>query len=981
MSVRLGGQPQLLTSTPPSLWRQGLSHYLEHMLFMGSEPFPDENEFDSFLAANGGSSNACTENEGTTFYFDCRPLALRGALERFAGFFAAPLIKRDALEREVQAVDNEFTGVQQSDACRAAQLRAHTAKKGHPLAKFGWGDRRSLALQPAAAGLDVRQALVDYYRAEYSAERMTLVVVAGEALDTQEAWVREVFGGVPGGRGPPPSHAAAGWPFPADAPTLHALAGVRQGHHLQVGFQLPCLFAAYRSKAEEYLAHFVGHEGPGSLLSALKARGWASDLSGGVSEESTVCFLFDVTITLTGAGARNVARCAELLFGYLALLRERGPQREAWEEMARIAEMKFRFQEEEEVSGFATTLAGDMARYPPEHTLQGGYVYADFDADLIASLLEHLRPEAARLDLQTSLLPEALDTLRAEGFALTSGHEPWFDFDYVAAPIPDSLLARWKDAKPMSDMRLPSKNEFVPTDFSLRCEQADGETLDVSETPGNDVKQAPNGLLANGSSTHPSTTEPQDASPFATPPVLLVDRPGLRLWHKTDASFRLPRTTAHIRVSSPACYASARAAAATHLLLKLLEDALCETTYAAELAGLQCSCWFEGKAGLDFKVEGFSHRLHALAVAIFETLRALDPSPTAFARIHEGLRIEYSNMNLKPHKHATYLRLLGLKDGVWGPESILSELQSLDAAAALAFLHNDLLTPGALHLEALVHGNVTAEESEALTADVCVLLGEASSLPAAARPVERAVALPRGTRLLHRSPVRNAEEDNSVAEVYRQVGPDGVRARATLDLIEQVLQEPCYDTLRTKEQLGYSVHSGLRLTHGMLGFAVVVVSGERGPAHLEARIHAFLASQVDAIAGMREEEFAGHRAAVLAAKLLKHRSMVEEADAHWAAVTSRRYDFDARAREVEALESITRDEVLEFYKRHVAAPDRELSVHVVGRKHAAELEAPAPQGAVLVDDLATLHTLSPLGGAPAAELALAEPRAKRARCD
>lgn len=40
---------------------QGLSHYLEHMLFMGSEKYPDENEYDSYLTKHGGSSNAFTE--------------------------------------------------------------------------------------------------------------------------------------------------------------------------------------------------------------------------------------------------------------------------------------------------------------------------------------------------------------------------------------------------------------------------------------------------------------------------------------------------------------------------------------------------------------------------------------------------------------------------------------------------------------------------------------------------------------------------------------------------------------------------------------------------------------------------------------------------------------------------------------------------------------------------------------------------------
>jgi hypothetical protein len=46
-------------SDPPHL--QGLSHLLEHMLFMGSDAFPDENEYDAFLSRHGGSSNAYTE--------------------------------------------------------------------------------------------------------------------------------------------------------------------------------------------------------------------------------------------------------------------------------------------------------------------------------------------------------------------------------------------------------------------------------------------------------------------------------------------------------------------------------------------------------------------------------------------------------------------------------------------------------------------------------------------------------------------------------------------------------------------------------------------------------------------------------------------------------------------------------------------------------------------------------------------------------
>lgn len=74
----------------------------------------------------------------------------------------------------------------------------------------------------------------------------------------------------------------------------------------------------------------------------------------------------------------------DLVFGYLELLRQAGPQRWAWEEMADIAAMKFRFLEEEEVSQWVTGLSADMHHYAPEHILSGAYVYEGWDADLVS---------------------------------------------------------------------------------------------------------------------------------------------------------------------------------------------------------------------------------------------------------------------------------------------------------------------------------------------------------------------------------------------------------------------------------------------------------------------------------------------------------------------------------------------------------------------------------------------------------------------
>jgi secreted Zn-dependent insulinase-like peptidase len=88
----------------------------------------------------------------------------------------------------------------------------------------------------------------------------------------------------------------------------------------------------YPKKAEDYISHLVGHEGKGSLLSALKSRGLATELSAGVTEggydRNTNVYLMNVCITLTEKGVEDCGLAAvALLFQYLKMLREQEPER------------------------------------------------------------------------------------------------------------------------------------------------------------------------------------------------------------------------------------------------------------------------------------------------------------------------------------------------------------------------------------------------------------------------------------------------------------------------------------------------------------------------------------------------------------------------------------------------------------------------------------------------------------------------------
>jgi nardilysin len=503
---------------PPHM--QGLSHYLEHMLFMGSTKYPDENEYDDFIQKHGGSSNAFTELEFTNYHFEIQPEALKETLDRFAHFFISPLCLKGSLEREVLAVDSEFQGVVQEDSCRVSQLICHTAMQGHIYQGFSWGNKKSLWDQPRASHVDIRSEILNHYKSHYSAERMSLVVLGGESLDTLASWVTEIFANLPVGKGPRVTFEGSGGPF--EGQRLYVMPAVREKHEISITFTLPSLFSHYEKKAEHYISHLVGHEGPGSLLSRLKKEGWANEVCAGVEEDghsqNTCCYLFSITITLTEAGLEAGPGLGlaviGLVFEYLDLLRSSGPQEWIWREQKAIHEMKFRYQEEEDAMDFVTKLSSNMHLVSPKHALNSEFVHEEWDPALIQTLLDRMKPQGEAACYRIDLLTKSYDASKKQleelaGPAIKTELEPWFDLEALSVEVPRSLSLSWSGSR-STTMHLPPVNPYVPSNFELRATPADVEA---------DRRQAVEIQESN-----------QLPALLSTPPVMICDEPGLRVW-------------------------------------------------------------------------------------------------------------------------------------------------------------------------------------------------------------------------------------------------------------------------------------------------------------------------------------------------------------------------------------------------------------------------------------------------------------------
>ena len=74
-------------------------------------------------------------------------------------------------------------------------------------------------------------------------------------------------------------------------------------------------------------------------------------------------------------------------------------------------------------------------------------------------------------------------------------------------------------------------------------------------------------------------------------------------------------------------------------------------------------------------------------------------------------------------------------------------------------------------------------------------------------------------------------------------------------MLAQLLKEPCFNQLRTIEQLGYLVFSGVYRVEGIEAFRIIIQSVKMGPKALNERIESFLQAFPTTLTSLSEEEF------------------------------------------------------------------------------------------------------------------------------
>ncbi|KAF5347143.1 hypothetical protein D9757_013657 [Collybiopsis confluens] len=923
----------------------GLAHFCEHLLFMGTEQFPKENEYSEFLAKNNGGSNAYTAASNTNYYFSVATSELSGALDRFSGFFHSPLFAPSCTSRELNAVDSEHKKNHQQDMWRIFQLSKHLSKPGHVWRKFGSGNRESLSraakdlkvkgklvpsvengsatatlsanpspipsriTSPALSvssstnseaeadggviGRETRRRLVEWWSREYCASRMHLAVLGRESLDELAEMASKFFSPIPN-RQVNPLPMVHDHPYgPDEKGTMIAVQTIMTLHAVEIDLPIEYQAPHWRHKPGGFLGHLIGHEGPGSLYSYLKNKGWVTGLSSGPSPLGRGLDMFRITVYLTKDGFKNYKSVVLSTFKYISLLRSSPTTFESYlqKERAVLSDIRFRFKEKTRPDDYVTGIAERQTQpYPPELLLVAPSVSWEWGDEYLAAAagagggrekvseyLDQFKLENGRFILMAKGedLEEVLNLGGGKESDSVWEKEPIYGTMYRVTKVDEEFMRQTAAPNDIPELFLPRPNLFIPTN------------LDVDKREG--VKPVKR-------------------------PHLIRETSLSSLWHKKDDRFWIPKAHVVIDIRSPVANTSPKAAVLTRLFTDLVTDSLSEFSYDADLAGLMYNCTSHAK-GMYMSLQGYNDKMSVLVKQVLEKVKNLEVRKDRLDVMVEQNKHQWENFFLGQSYQLSeyYGRYLMTKEQ-WTVDESLKELPTVTVEEIRQHAKN-LLSNAKLRV--LVGGNVYKDEAIKITEMAEAGLG-ASTL-SDSELSERALVLPKGCNFIKTGTIPNPNQTNSALTYYVRIGSVAdSRRRVVGALLSQILSEPAFNVLRTKEQLGYVVSSGSWSLPGSVEKGIrIVVQSEKTPGYLEERVEAFLDEMRGNIEGMTLEMFEEHKTGLDKKWREEDKNLGEELSRFLAHVNSGHLDFYRNTTDADTLKDVTKEEIYALFMSHV----------------------------------------------------------------
>ncbi|TMN86584.1 peptidase M16 [Pseudoalteromonas phenolica] len=638
--------------------RQGMAHFIEHMLFLGTQKFPEPGFFSQFISQAGGQSNAWTGTEHSSYYFDCDHQQFPQAIEIFSEFFISPLFHIEQATSERNAIDAEFKMKVKDDGRRIYQVHKETVNPEHPFAKFAVGNQQTLEDREKC----IAEELHTFFKAHYLAQWMTLAIAGPQPIETLRELAIDCFSDIAATQSPKPTINTPLYRT-CDLGKLIHITPKKQMQKLIVSFAMPNIPKLYKSKSLSFLAHLLGFEGEGSLYSILKAQGWINALSAGGGVNGSNFKDFNISFALTEQGIEFYEDIIEMLFEYISLIEQSFAQLpELYADKQALLEIAFDNQEPSKLIEWVNSISINMHHFDENDYLAGDYVMTGFEPQLHKKLCRYLSPK----NMRVVLIHQGVETNKSA---------QWYNTAYLVEDLPSLWLETLaKTVAPLPQMMLPTVNPYLKAKQVLH-----------------------------------------DSAEIFSEPKKLEFNDGLNFWFKQDSEFKVTKGHLYIEIDSKVAVSSIKNMALTRLMADLLMDGLAEPFYSAELAGLNYHITSH-QGGLTLHTAGLSANQPQFAVELLTNILSREISASRFAEYKKQLTRHWLQHN--HNKPVSQLfSILGAHLMPWNPtpEDLALHLKPVTFNAFVQFRDTFFK---AIHIKSFMYGNWLEVDAEKMLKDI-----------------------------------------------------------------------------------------------------------------------------------------------------------------------------------------------------------------------------------------------------------------------
>lgn len=855
----------------------GMAHFCEHLLFLGTKTYPKEEYFQSSVKDNGGTYNAYTAADQTVYMFTANHKAFSKILDQFAHFFIDPAFNPSGVQRELHAVDQESDMYYEHDFWRFWMVFKEMGNPNHPNALFNVGNSETLKNIPVAK-------VKNWYQNHYSAHKANLVLYAPLPIEQLTKMAVSYFSKMPNQAIDPTSPYLGTISSATQKAHITYIKPIKDIRTLTLTWELPTTYSTVANKVPDLVAYVINNKENNSLYSQLKEDNLAENIQADVERMGDVA-IFSITITfIKNKKPLPIERAIHLCFEAIAGLQTTGMPRYLFEEMCSKAKMKYAYQGRVDAFGFVMSCASQLvneslATYPLQTLLPTDYKASDYK-----NMLNLLTPR----DCMFTIMAPAKQT----GMAYDK-KERWYGAEYNVQPIPQDKLEAWGQVAKHPKIGLPAENPFTPTNLTLKH---------------ND-----------------------QATPSSTKPLLLENSTQGKAFFYPGSHYQVPHISWIFKVKSPLMDGSPKQTILLDLYVKILQEAFATEQQQSMQVGLFCSL-YQKNLGFHCKINGYNDKAPLLLETLLDKLTTYLPSKEQFVIQHAALVRECENFNKSAPQRQAYYMLANLLNNITPTcEEFLAILPSISYEEFCNFSKELFQTT---YVEAFFSGNLTKHEALNNWHNIKKRLSK-HPYPIAVHHVKKLLVLPKDS-----GPYKISKKISAQGHAMRvlfQAGDFSFEKNASMKILGKAFKDGYFKTLRTKQQIAYSISTTTHEIAGQLIHIFDIQSSTHTPEELLIRTETFIEDYVkDFTAHLSEARFETIRTQLITSLTTPPPNLVGMSDQLNHLAFEYDGDFDRINKQISALREITYAQVKAYAFDLASRQNR--------RRAACLLQGVAPKG-------------------------------------